>query len=199
MIAKIPCTVGVLTLNSQDRLAKCLKSLKDFAEVIVFDGNSTDKTLEIARQFENVRVEKQFSTNEPNQKIKDYSEVRNRLIKLASYEWFYNIDSDEMVSKELVDEIRGIIISQPEILIYNVPSKFVLDGRVIQYSSGYPGYEIKFFNLKTGAHYVKSVHEVIKFDSNVYRVGFLKSPRYELFGPEDTDFKIWQENFTRGG
>lgn len=189
---KIPCSVGILTLNCADNLRHCLESLKDFAEVIVFDGNSTDDTLKVAKEY-GCRIAKQFVTDEPNQTIKDFAEVRNRLLDLCSYDWYLSMDSDESASKELVEEVREIIKNPKGIYIYYVSSKFVLNNKVIQYSSGYPGYEIYFLNRKTGVRYDKSVHEVIRVDEKKHKVGYLKGPRLCLLFEVDTDFKLWKE------
>ena len=59
MNQKIPCSVGILTLNSGQALRRCLDSLKDFAEIIICDGNSTDNTLEIAREY-GAKIVKQY-------------------------------------------------------------------------------------------------------------------------------------------
>lgn len=190
---KIPCTVGILTLNCAGLLKKCLETVKDFAEVIVMDGNSTDDTLKVAREF-GCRIERQFATQDPNQVIADFSEVRNRLLKMASYDWYLSLDSDESASPELASEVRKIIQEPQGVYLYNAPAKFVLNGRVIQYSSGYPGYEIYLVNLKkTDAHYVKSVHEVIDFDRTVHKLGNLKGSRHCFFSEVDTDFTIWKK------
>ena len=70
MTKKIPCSVQVLTLNSAKTLAKCLASIKDFAEIIVLDGNSVDSTLAIAKQYTD-KIYPQSNTNEKNVRITD--------------------------------------------------------------------------------------------------------------------------------
>ncbi|MBI2603994.1 MAG: glycosyltransferase, partial [Candidatus Harrisonbacteria bacterium] len=75
---KIPCSVGVLTLNSAKTLARCLESFKDFAEIIVCDGNSTDDTVAIAKKY-GAKVVKQYDSDEPNLPcVKDKANVRMR-------------------------------------------------------------------------------------------------------------------------
>src|SRR3989338_2239482 len=193
---KIPCTVGVLTLNNAATIERCLKSVQEFAEVIVIDGNSTDKTLEIARKFNNVRIARQFDSDELNQVIQNFSQIRAKLLNLASYDWYLSLDSDEAASPELVTEVKGIINEPEGVYVYNVPSKFILDGEVIEHASGYPGYEIYFFNKRVNPRYVKNVHEVVEFDEQ-YRLGALKAARLAIFNEEDTDFKIWKNKMRK--
>ena len=60
---KIACTVEILTWNSEKTLKACLESVKDFDDIIILDGNSTDKTLEIANNYR-ARIIKQVKTEE---------------------------------------------------------------------------------------------------------------------------------------
>ena len=49
---KLPCTVAILTFNSGKSLKRALESVKDFEDILICDGGSTDDTVEIARAFE---------------------------------------------------------------------------------------------------------------------------------------------------
>jgi glycosyltransferase involved in cell wall biosynthesis len=53
---KLPVSVVVITKNAEKDIGKCLESVKknNPAEIIVVDGDSTDKTVEIARQFTDI-------------------------------------------------------------------------------------------------------------------------------------------------
>lgn len=44
-------SVVINTYNAERHFAKVLESLKDFDEIVVCDMESTDSTLEIARQY----------------------------------------------------------------------------------------------------------------------------------------------------
>ena len=105
---KIPCSIPILTLNSEKHLKQCLESVKDFDDAFLVDGNSTDKTLEIAKEF-GVKVYKQVETDEPNVKIKNFTEVRIKAFNLTKYDWYLDLDSDEYLSENLVKKIREII------------------------------------------------------------------------------------------
>ena len=162
---KINCTVEILTRNSAATLERCLQSVKDFAETIVLDGNSTDSTLEIAKRY-GCRIVRQYDTDEPSVAIKDYSEVRNKGLRLAAYCWFMFIDSDEYLSEEAVEEIRSIVTGpNPKAYIWWQPRKYVLDGKIIECASTYPNQQIRLFHKKWVKEFIKPIHERIEIRS----------------------------------
>src|SRR5215207_1257021 len=58
-----PPSVVVLTRNEEANIATCLRGLSFTDDVVVLDSDSTDRTVEIARQFPNVRVvRREFDT-----------------------------------------------------------------------------------------------------------------------------------------
>lgn len=175
--SKIPCSIEVLTRNSETTLARCLESVKDFAEIIILDGNSIDRTLEIARIY-GCRIYKQYDTDEPEIRIKDYAEIRNKGLELASFAWFLYIDSDEYLSKEVVEEIRSIVESpKPEAYIWWQPRKYILQGKIIDCATTYPNQQIRFFHKAAVKGFVRPVHERIAVKKGE-RVGFLKYYEY---------------------
>lgn len=175
--SKIPCSIEILTRNSASTLTYCLESVKDFAEIIILDGNSTDRTLEIASKY-GCRIYKQYETEEPEIRIKDYAEVRNKGLRLASFDWFLYIDSDEYLSKEAVEEIRSIIQNvKPAALIWWQPRKYIFQGKIIECATTYPNRQIRFFHKAAVKGFVRSVHERVAVKEGE-RVGHLKYCEY---------------------
>src|SRR3989344_2348242 len=128
MREKIPCSIGVLTLNSGGTLRRCLDSLKDFTEIIICEGNSTDNTLEIAREY-GAKIVKQYDSDKPNLRcVKDKANVRQKNMNAASHDWYFFMDSDDTLSSEVIKEIKKITTDpQPEFLIYRMPTRIFLD------------------------------------------------------------------------
>lgn len=176
---KIPCTVTVLTFNNEKTLTKCLDSVTDFAEIIICDGGSTDETLKIARQFgcKVITQDKQFKYDDD--RIADFSGIRNQTIEAASYRWYVYIDSDEYLSPELVKEIRKIVTSDFDErgVVYNMPRKYVFQGKMIDCAFSYPNYHTRFFHLDYVVGFRKNVHEKLVLKDGVVKVK-LKHPSY---------------------
>ena len=158
---KIPCSVEILTRNSQATLERCLESVKDFCEIIILDGNSIDRTAEIAARY-GARILKQYETNESAVRIHDFSEVRNKGLRAAKFDWFMFIDADEYLSKEAIEEIRVIVEnSNPPAYVWWQPRKYVLGGTIIDCATTYPNRQIRFFHTSHVTEFVKPVHERI--------------------------------------
>lgn len=83
--------------NEEENIEKCLKSLEWVDEVILIDDGSTDKTVEIASRFPNVKIFK---------KPKEFYFEKNiefGILK-ALGEWIIVIDADEEFTAELKEE-----------------------------------------------------------------------------------------------
>lgn len=166
---RIPCSVHILTLNSADILADALKSVKDFEEIIVLDGNSTDGTQEIARAH-GAKVYPQKETEEKNIRIDNFTEIKLRAISFTTLPWTFELDSDEQASKELVEEIRSIVTSPHADTKtgYAVPRKAVIDGKVIDHAFFYPDLFVRLYHKTSGITFKpKIVHEQLLIPKNV--------------------------------
>lgn len=93
-------TIGMIVKNEEKYLERCLNGIKPIleqvdSELIIADTGSTDRTVEIARQFtDNVFY---FEW------IKDFAAARNSTLEKAQGEWFMFVDADEIF--ESCDEI----------------------------------------------------------------------------------------------
>lgn len=170
---KISCSVGILTFNSADTLPRCLKSVADFDEVIIADGGSTDNTLAIARKY-GCKI---IFQSDQGKLIADFAKERNRMLDAVAHDWFFWLDSDEYMTKELCDEIGSVAAQeQPEHLFYNIRIQRVSPDLSVWYKDLRPNFQVRFFNTKTGARFFKKIHEKINFDRKKYSVGTINSP-----------------------
>ncbi len=160
---KIKCSVGILTFNSATSLRKCLESVKDFDDIIICDGGSSDETLAIASEYSCKIITQDPQFKNSDNTIADFSGVRNQLLDASAYDWFMYIDSDEYISPLLAEEIRGVVEkNSAKPAIFDVPRKYVIDGRIIDCATTYPNYQTRFFNKKATNGFIKSIHEKIQ-------------------------------------
>ncbi|OGM75730.1 hypothetical protein A2382_00565 [Candidatus Woesebacteria bacterium RIFOXYB1_FULL_38_16] len=95
-------SVVLAVKNEEKNLRLCLESVKEIAEeIVIVDEYSTDRTVEIAREYGS-RV---FS----NRHKYNFHESKQLAVEKARGEWILQLDADERVSSELADEIRQVI------------------------------------------------------------------------------------------
>lgn len=98
---KIQASVFIITKNEEKHIEHVLNSCSDFDEVIVVDSGSTDKTLDIARSK---GAKTFFNEWEGYAKQKQYS------VGLCKNEWVLNLDADEVLTSELIEEIKRVVV-----------------------------------------------------------------------------------------
>lgn len=185
---KIKCSVGILTFNSEKGIEKCLESIKDFAEIIIADGGSTDRTLDIAKKY----GAKVISQTNPGHPIEDFSKERQQLLDSSIFDWFFYLDSDEVATPELVKKITEVVSDEnPKYLIYKVKYQLSTEDFSIRYVSFKPYYQTRFFNKKSNAFFIKKVHERISFDKLV-PVGIIDEPWLVPLS-DQLEFKIYKQ------
>jgi glycosyltransferase involved in cell wall biosynthesis len=84
-------SVVMIAKNEEAVLARCLESVKEADEMIICDTGSTDRTVEIAKQF----TDKVFTDYvwEDN-----FAKARNHALSKATGDWVLSIDADEYLT-----------------------------------------------------------------------------------------------------
>ena len=90
----------VLTKNSALYLYQCLQALSTLGEVVVLDNGSTDNTLTIAKSFANVQLY--------TSPFIGFGPLKNLGASKARHDWILTIDSDEVVSPELLSALEDL-------------------------------------------------------------------------------------------
>ena len=148
----INASVYAIVQNEEKHIERMLKSVADFAEIIIVDSGSTDKTLEIARNYTDKIYYKKWN---------NYAEQKEFAKNLCTNEWVLNLDGDEELSNELKNEIKQTIQNDD------------IDGLEIKIATLYLGkwthkwtkhiQRIRFFRKKCGFYPEKLIHESIDF------------------------------------
>ncbi len=124
---KIPITVLVATKNEEGNLARCLESVLDFAEVIVIDSQSTDRTIEIAKK-QNAKVVNFLWDKAYPKKRQWCIDTQN-----ISHDWLLWLDADEALTVEFIDDIRRLANNDQRYCGYFISSGYTWEGRLLRY------------------------------------------------------------------
>ena len=114
----------ILTHNDEDLISNVLETLKWCDERIIVDDNSTDRTLEVVKPYNVTIIQHALNDN--------FSAQRNFGLAKAKGEWVLFVDSDELVSSKLREEILKCIQDDTYVGYY-IKRKDVLFGRELRY------------------------------------------------------------------
>lgn len=212
-------SVVLATYNEAKQITDCLASVKNIAdEIIIIDGTSTDRTVEIAKSY----GAKVVITDNP----KIFHINKQKGIDLAKSDWILQLDADERVSSELSEEIIKVINmndNQIEEYEYKLPSRSLFlrhqslvekrDGLVGDKTGAYNAFYFPRLNyflgkfLRYGGVYPDGVIRLIKKDKaylpckSVHeqmvvkgRVGWLEN---DLLHMADTSFNRYLQRNSR--
>lgn len=115
----------ILTKDEEKNIKKCLESLKWCREIIVIDDCSNDKTVEIAKDFGAAVFKRNLNA--------DFSAQRNFGLTKTKYKWVFFVDADEIVSKNLKNEILENIEKNKDIDGFYIRRKDFIFGNEMQH------------------------------------------------------------------
>lgn len=146
-------SVVILTQNEERFIKTCLESVKWADEIIIVDGGSTDKTLDIAKKYTDkiiVCLEQDFAIR------------RNKGMESTRGEWVLYVDSDERVLLPLKEEIKNIL-ENGGFSAYAISRKNIIFGKEVNYGPYKRDWMIRLFRKNEFISWVGKVHENAKF------------------------------------
>lgn len=167
-------SVTVITKNEEKNISDCLKSVEWADEIIVVDSESTDRTIELTKQFTN----KVFT-----RKWEGYVPQKRYALSLASNEWVLSLDADERITDELKNEIMSL---KPDDLNgYKIRRKNFLMNKEITSCGWEKDFQLRLFKKDRTNLNDRLVHEKFIVDG---KVGTLKNPMLHFTFSSFTDY-----------
>lgn len=154
----IDLSVVIIAWNEEGRLRETLESVTWTREIVVVDSGSSDKTVEIAREFTDKVLFHPWA---------GYAEQKNFALAQAASPWILSLDADEIVSSELRGEILRVLVHNGPADGYLIPRKNVFLGRWIRHGRLYPDLQLRLFRRGRGAFRPTKVHESVELDGQV--------------------------------
>jgi glycosyltransferase involved in cell wall biosynthesis len=163
-------SVTIVAWNEEERLRACLESVTWADEIIVVDGESTDKTVALAREF----TDRVWVRPWPG-----FAAQKNFAVEQASGDWVLALDADERVTPELRTRIAAILAADEAAGGmggavadgYAVPRRNIFWGAWVRHGGLYPDYQLRLFRRRAGRFLADAVHESVRVDGRVERLG----------------------------
>jgi hypothetical protein len=145
-------TACLIVQNEEQRLPAALASVAFCDAVIVVDGGSTDRTVEVARSAGATVIESPWP---------GYAAQRNVALDAATTAWVLEIDADERISPRLRASIEALLEHPPadvDMAVFALRNRFL--GGELGPSAKYPNYRSRLFRREAYRHdETRAVHE----------------------------------------
>ncbi|HZR61152.1 MAG TPA: glycosyltransferase family 2 protein [Xanthobacteraceae bacterium] len=161
----------IIAFNEAAKIKAAVESVLWADEIVVADSNSTDGTAEIATGLGARVVQIPFQ---------GFGDLRNRAIAACRGDWIFSLDSDERCTRELRNEILGLIAGAPAHDVYRVPRRNYMMGRWIRGSGWYPNFrQPQLFRQGAMRYTPEPVHEGYEV-LTAKPIGTLRHPVWQI-------------------
>ncbi|MBL7222642.1 MAG: glycosyltransferase family 2 protein [Candidatus Brocadiae bacterium] len=151
-------TVIVPTYNEEDDLRDCLASVAWADDIFVVDSFSTDRTLDIAREFTDHIVQHEY-VNSATQK--------NWAIPQVGTDWVMVLDADERVTPELRARIQDVLANGSEHDGFSIRRMTYFFGRLVKHCGWHKDYLVRLWRNGKGRYEDLHVHADVIVDGSV--------------------------------
>jgi glycosyltransferase involved in cell wall biosynthesis len=149
----------IIAQNEEQNLPACIESVSFADEILVCDGGSDDRTVDIAEALGATVVRREFD---------GFASQKNFIIDQAKGPWILSLDADERVTGELKDEIIELLSSSGPLADgYRMPRKGYFGGKWIRYGGWWPDYNLRLFRKGKGRFEEREVHESVNVEGEV--------------------------------
>ena len=159
-VAPLPLSAVLITFNTGDQLAPCLRSLSFCDEIVVVDSGSDDATRDVARRHGARVVEEAW---------RGFGPQKRYAASLARNDWVLCVDADEEVSTELAAEIAATL-SHPRDIAYRMPRSNRFMGRYLRHGEGFPDWSLRLFDRRHAQWSDDVVHEKVVTAGSIGRL-----------------------------
>ncbi len=179
-------SVVIIAKNEESRIEACLQSVSWAQEIIVIDSQSTDRTIDKARQYTSRIYSRPFD---------NFRDQKNYGMSLAAGDWILSIDADEVVSEELKSSILEAVNKASSWNGFYVTRSNFIFGEQFRYGGQGSEHILRLFRRGTGK-FERPIHETLVVDGPVgnlngilfhYTIATIKDYRRRL--EQYTDFE----------
>ncbi len=153
-----PVSVIITTFNEEWNIADCIESVLWADEIFLVDSYSTDRTMEIARQYPIITRRREYFGS---------AAQKNWSIDRVKHDWVLILDADERVPENLAREILKILASEPEYRGYYIRRQNIMAGKMIKHSGWSTDKVIRLFHRAYGRYPNRRVHADVDIEGPI--------------------------------
>lgn len=151
----------IITYNEEQNIKRTLAKLAWCDEIIIVDSYSTDNTISLAKSFGCKVFYKQFE---------GYGSQKQFAVSKAANDWILCIDADEVLTDQLVEEMKSALVSDHSYAGFSCRMNMVFLDKEFRYGKESERYFIRLFNKKQGGLSEDKVHESIRLNGEVKKL-----------------------------
>jgi glycosyltransferase involved in cell wall biosynthesis len=157
-----PLSAVILTHNSAETIEATLAALTWCDEIVVVDSGSVDSTLTVCARF-GARI--------LHRPLDGFGAQKRFATEQARNDWVFVVDSDEVVTEALRDEILDLFSGDgPDARGYEMAISLVFLGRLLRFGGEYNKTHLRLFDRRAGAYNLAPVHEQVEVEGRVRRL-----------------------------
>lgn len=172
----VPCC------NEERNIGECLERLTWADELLVVDSGSTDRTLEIAREYATRVLEHEYINS---------AAQKNWALPQLTHDWVLIVDADERVTPELREEILRVLGDPQRLDGYRIYRLNHFMGKPVRYCGWQNDSVLRLFRKSLGRYQEREVHADVVLNG---RVGALDN---KLLHYTFTSFEQYMRKFDR--
>lgn len=176
----------LMVRDAEATLAATLDGLKGFAEVVIYDNGSKDKTLEIAGRYPNVRIHQG--------EFKGFGATRNAAAARARHDWIFSIDADEVPDAALLAHLDSLALDDTA-QAYDLERQNWLLGKRVRHAGWGSQWLTRLYHRGTHRFTDAVVHEKVELRSGE-RAGRLKGTLKHTAMRDAGDFLVKMHRYT---
>jgi glycosyltransferase involved in cell wall biosynthesis len=151
-------TALITCFNEEENIRECLESVTWADEIFVVDSFSTDRTLNICREFPTRIEQHEYACT---------ADQMNWAIPRATHPWVLIVDSDERVPPALRERIEKILKDPGALEGYRINRRTFFFGKLIHHCGWERDYVVRLFRKDRGRYEERKVHATMIIDGTI--------------------------------
>lgn len=148
-----PFSIVIVCRNEAHVIGALLQSAQQVTDdVVVYDNGSTDDTLSVVQQFNNVKLHQG--------PWEGFGKTKQKATALAKHAWVLSLDADEALDEPLQQELQQLELDDPK-KAYNIPYKNFLGSKHLKWGEWGFDSHVRLFHKSQGGWNDAPVHETL--------------------------------------